>query len=285
MAQRNECSHTNRIKPSICRWEINMNNRRNFLKGTLATTGAGAFASCQSQLLSSSKETSTYKGYNYQLPKFTKGTRLLFQGDSITDMKWGRNEKDRNHYLGHSYVFLIASRLGVDMPEAQLEFFNRGMSGHRVQDLKQRWQKDALDMKPDLLSILVGVNDIVKSTGAPIDMKKWESDYRYLLESSLKQNSNMKIVLLNPFVLPTGRFVNDPQSLHRFKTYIDKMGAIVGALANEYQTTHIKTQEIFTKASEQAGAENWIWDGVHPLPQGHELIARNWIAEVAKTIS
>ena len=116
-------------------------------------------------------------------------------------------------------------------------------------------------------------------------MKKWESDYRYLLESSLKQNSNMKIVLLNPFVLPTGRFVNDPQSLHRFKTYIDKMGAIVGALANEYQTTHIKTQEIFTKASEQAGAENWIWDGVHPLPQGHELIARNWIAEVAKTLN
>ena len=88
---------------------------------------------------------------------------ILFQGDSITDMKWGRNQNDRNHYLGHSYVYLIASRLGVDMAEAGFEFFNRGMSGHTVGNLKARWQKDAIDMKPDVLSILIGVNDVGRS--------------------------------------------------------------------------------------------------------------------------
>ena len=75
-------------------------------------------------------------------------------------MKWGRNQADRNHYLGHSYVFLIAGRLGMDMPKAKLEFFNRGISGNKVSDLKARWQKDAINLKPDLLSILVGTNDV-----------------------------------------------------------------------------------------------------------------------------
>lgn len=99
-----------------------MNNRRNFLKGTLAATGAGAFASCQSHSSNASQEENSCAGYNYQLPNLATGTRLLFQGDSITDMNWGRNQKDRNHYLGHSYVFLIASRLGVDMAASKLEF-------------------------------------------------------------------------------------------------------------------------------------------------------------------
>ncbi|MFP6872967.1 MAG: twin-arginine translocation signal domain-containing protein, partial [Verrucomicrobiales bacterium] len=90
-------------------------NRRNFLKagalcgGAAATTGSAHGAK---------SNPSGVAGYQYRLPGFKEGTRLLFIGDSITDMKWGRNEKDRNHYLGHSYVYLIASRLGVDMPEA-----------------------------------------------------------------------------------------------------------------------------------------------------------------------
>ena len=92
------------------------------------------------------KETLLSNGYNYPLPKFDQGTKLLFQGDSITDMQWGRNQKDRNHYLGHSYVFLIASRLGVDMPGAKLDFFNRGV--RLVGDLRKRWQKDAIEMNP-----------------------------------------------------------------------------------------------------------------------------------------
>ena len=171
-----------------------MLDRRTFIK-TGACGGATVLAASTS-VDAATTNPSGVGGYNYRLPKFARGSRLLFLGDSITDMKWGRNERDRNHYLGHSYVYLIASRLGVDMPEAQLEFFNRGISGHKVSDLKARWQKDAIDMKPDLLSILIGVNDV--SRGGTLE--QWEADYRFILDASRKAKSDLPLVLLDPFV-------------------------------------------------------------------------------------
>ena len=93
-----------------------MLDRRTFLK-TGACGGATVLAASAS-VDAATTNSSGVSGYEYRLPKLAKGSRLLFLGDSITDMKWGRNERDRNHYLGHSYVYLIASRLGVDMPGA-----------------------------------------------------------------------------------------------------------------------------------------------------------------------
>ena len=78
-----------------------------------ALTAAFVYQSCVPHLQAVEDKIKVVHGYNYELPKLKKGACLLFQGDSITDMKWGRNQKDRNHYLGHSYVFLLASRLGV----------------------------------------------------------------------------------------------------------------------------------------------------------------------------
>ena len=148
-----------------------MIHRRDFLRKGALCTGAAALSS---QVAAATEEDSaaSANGYSYRRPAFKKGSRLLFIGDSITDMKWGRNEKDRNHYLGHSYVYLIASRLGVDMPEAQLEFFNRGHSGNRITNLRSRWQTDVIDMKPDLLSVLVGVNDRQVKKGASFGDRK-----------------------------------------------------------------------------------------------------------------
>ena len=100
--------------------------------------------------------------HNKQIPAFKMGARLLFIGDSITDMNRGRNEKDRNHYLGHSFVFMLAGRLGMEMPEAQLDFYNRGISGNTVAQLKARWQADAIALRPDVLTILIGTNDVGK---------------------------------------------------------------------------------------------------------------------------
>ena len=116
---------------------------------------------------SSGKEIAVSKRYSYPAPNFKNGSRLLFQGDSITDMGRDRNpeSKDRNHYLGHSCVFLLAARLGVEMPDAQLDFINRGISGNTVGDLRQRWEKDALDVKPDVLTILIGTNNIGHNKG------------------------------------------------------------------------------------------------------------------------
>ena len=252
-----------------------MLNRRKFFKTCSVAAGA---ATCAGIAKASENRTniSGVGGYNYRLPSFKKGSRLLFQGDSITDMKWGRNQKDRNHYLGHSYVYLISSRLGVDMPEAQIDVYNRGISGNTVADLRKRWQKDAIDMKPDLLSILIGTNDI----GRGIKAEPFESDYRYILDASLTANSDLRLVLLDPFVLQCGSLKSE-NVWEKRRVEIDKFGAVVAKLAKDYNAVHIRTQEIFDVAAKAVSPEQWIWDGIHPLPQGHELIARNWLQQVS----
>ncbi len=254
-----------------------MTNRRSFLKkGAVAASGVTLAANTAANAQSNAGN----QGARYQTPRFKIGSRLLFQGDSITDMKWGRNEKDRNHYLGHSYVFLIAARLGVDIPEAKLDFYNRGMSGHTVGDLRKRWQKDAVDMNPDLLSILIGVNDVGRTLESGVDVGKWEKDYRHILTESRKANSALRLVLLDPFVVSSGKLKTEAEFRKR-RDQVDRLLPIVEKLAKEFNAVHIKTQEIFDSASETVSPEHWIWDGVHPLPQGHELIARNWIQSVS----
>ncbi|MCB1096355.1 MAG: twin-arginine translocation signal domain-containing protein [Verrucomicrobiae bacterium] len=256
-------------------------NRRRFLK--VAATGAGTVAvgshaqsPVSTRLPDERPHPSGVKGYGYQLPSFPTGSRLVFLGDSITDMNWGRNEKDRNHYLGHSYVYLIAARLGVDMPEVELDFYNRGISGNTVDDLQARWQKDAVDMKPDLLSILIGVNHVSRGGGTG----SYEGTYRRILGKSREANAELRLVLLDPFVLPSGR-LKDEEQWKKWREEIDKMSGIVERLATEFDAVHVKTQEIFDVAAARVSPEHWLWDGVHPLPQGHELIARNWLQEVS----
>jgi lysophospholipase L1-like esterase len=259
-----------------------MLNRRSFITSSLAAVGGAALSSVAK---AEQPRAHSYGvgGYSYQLPSFKKGSRLLFQGDSITDMKWGRKESDRNHYLGHSYVYLIAARLGVEMPDAQLDFYNRGNSGNKVADLRQRWQVDAIDMKPDVLTILIGTNDVGIGFRRPdrkVTAAAFEADYRAILEASRKANPDLRLVLMDPFVLPTGPLKNEKLYRDR-RAQTDEMRLVVARLAKEYDAVHIRTQDIFDAAASAATPEQWMWDGVHPLPQGHELIARHWLQEVS----
>ncbi len=256
-----------------------MLDRRTFIKRSLACGGAASAVAVGAGQGAVAGPLGV-GGYDYRLPALAQGSRLVFLGDSITDMKWGRNERDRNHYLGHSYVYLIASRLGVDMPEAGLEFFNRGISGNKVADLRARWQKDAIDMKPDLLSILIGVNDVSQGGGEHVPLDRWEADYRFLLDSSCMANAGLRLVLLDPFVLRSGR-LEDLDSWRHWRGEVDKMCGVVARLAEDYHAVHVRTQEVFDAAAKRAGADHWIWDGVHPLPQGHEVIARHWLQQVS----
>lgn len=242
-------------------------------------TTACCLAPLDSRAFAATDETRV-PGYSYRRPRFAPGSRLLFIGDSITDMKWGRNEKDRNHYLGHSYVYLIAARLGADLPEARLQFFNRGKSGNKVSDLKARWQRDAVDMKPDVLSVLVGVNDVPRGADRNFSSKRWEADYRDLLGRSRRANPGLKLVLLDPFVLRVTR-LKEAGTWSHWRGTVDRQGRIVARLAAEFEAVHVRMQEIFDRAAEETGPEHWIWDGVHPLPQGHELIAREWLRAVS----
>ena len=256
-------------------------NRRDFISKSIPASGTLAYQVSAPFLKGNEAKSNVVNGFTYELPKFKNGARLLFQGDSITDMNWGRNQKDRNHYLGHSYVFLLASRLGVEMPHANLEFLNRGVSGNKVSDLRKRWHKDAMEMNPDWLSILVGVNDVSQGRGQPIDLKKWEGDYRHILNESRKINPDLNIVLMDPFVLRMTRLSPDDQWKY-WRGEIDKLGQIVSRMAKDFDAVHIETQKIFDQAARYTSPQHWIWDGVHPLPQGHELIARNWLQAVAK---
>ena len=126
------------------------NSRRTFLKGAACT---GVAACCLPSIESFAALSSEPKKR-----KMKDGAVILFQGDSITDGNRGR-DKDPNHIMGHGYAFSIASRVGADYPEKNYHFHNRGISGNKVIDLEKRWQADTLDLKPDLLSLLVGVND------------------------------------------------------------------------------------------------------------------------------
>lgn len=226
----------------------------------------------------SCKELAVGRGYSYPVPNFKNGSRLLFQGDSITDMGRDKNaeSKDRNHFLGHSYVFLLAARLGVEMADAQLDFINRGISGNTVGDLRKRWEKDALDVKPDILSILIGTNNVGLNQG----LDTFEADYRAILDASRKANPELRLVLMNPFVLKSGSLTNEQAWTSR-RAATDKLCVIIAKLAKEYDAVHIKTQDIFDAAAAAVSPEHWIWDGIHPLPQGHELIARHWLQEVS----
>ena len=255
-------------------------SRRTWLYGS---TVAGAVASgdvATALEMHAGQQPHANAGYDYRRPQFKSGSRLVFQGDSITDMKRGRNEKDRNHYLGHSYVYLIAARLGVDLPEAKLDFYNRGVSGHKVGDLRKRWDKDAIGLKPDLRSVLVGVNDVGRHLNGS-DVDHWEDDYRFMLNASRSANPSLRIVLLDPFVVPSGRLANRA-AYQSWRGQVVRLLPIVARLADDFDAVHVETQMMFDAATEKVSPEHWIWDGVHPLPQGHELIARQWIAKVSE---
>jgi len=135
---------------------------------------------------------------------FRPGMRVLFQGDSITDGNRGRTA-DPNHILGHGYVLLIAAKYGALLPDRHLTFLNRGVSGNTVADLTHRWQADTLAFEPDLLSILIGINDA--NRGVPVE--EFEKEYDDLLAATVKARPSLRLVLGEPFTLPVGKHKAD----------------------------------------------------------------------------
>ena len=198
---------------------------------------------------------------------FTPGAHILFQGDSITDGNRGRSA-DPNHILGHGFVFIIAARHGAAFPAMNFDFINRGVSGNTVLDLEKRWQKDTLDLKPDVLSIMIGVNDNGK--GVPLD--QYEQTYDKLISDARAANPQLKLVLCAPFVKPSGA-LNEG---------IVKRQEIVAKLAQKHGAALVKFQPIFDEAAKRAPADYWIWDNVHPTYRGHQLMADEWERVVAE---
>ncbi len=206
--------------------------------------------------------------------------KILFQGDSITDgnrYKSKASEWDKNHQIGHSYVYIITGLLGMQYPERGLEFVNRGISGNTAGELEMRWQTDALDIEPDVLSVLVGVNDCVRaSTHAVKDLSasRYEESYRSILRKSREKNPELKIILLEPFAYTDTQNIENAEIRRAILRTEQK---IVRRLAEEFDAIFIPLQELFDKARTVREPSYWLWDGTHPTEAGHALIAKEFL--------
>ncbi len=207
-----------------------------------------------------------------EMPAFKEGNVILFQGDSITDMNRGRSA-DPNHVLGHSYAFIIGAKYGAMLPERHLTFINRGVSGNKVNDLAARWKTDTLNLKPDILSILVGVNDL----NGGVSAADYQQRYDELLAETVKALPHVRLVLCEPFGLPTGKKKENWDAYHM---ELLKRQEIVANLATKYHAPLVKLQNVYEDACKRAPADYWIWDGVHPTFSGQQLLADEWVRTV-----
>ncbi len=203
--------------------------------------------------------------------KLTAGQTILFQGDSITDA--GRNREAAGFpSLGGGYPLHIAARLTAAFPEMNLCFINKGISGNRVKDLKSRWTEDCVQLRPDVVSILIGINDTWRAfdRGDPTSAEAYYEDYRHIL-LRVKNELGAAIVMLEPFVLPV------PEDRKAWRADLDPKIAAARELAREFKATYIPLDGLFAAASAQQPCAVWAADGVHPTQAGHALIANAWI--------
>lgn len=255
---------------------INKVSRRNFIRTcAMATTASGAALSlngCNNGIF-----TQTTDGGKSIL---SKDCTILLQGDSITDFgrdKGRENIVNDSAALGKGYAFLIAAQLLADMPEDNLKIYNRGISGNKVFQLADRWDKDCLSLKPDVLSILIGVNDIWHTLNGKYNgtVEKYETDYRALLERTRRELPNVKLIICEPYVLRCGA-VND-----KWFPEFDQYRASAKKMSQEFKTLFVPFQSMFDKASKLAPPAYWAADGVHPTMAGAALMAQTWLKIVA----
>lgn len=208
-----------------------------------------------------------------QFPFLHENDVVLFQGDSITDGGRAKTGTDQNHIMGQDYAYILAAQVGADIPDRNIHFINRGISGERVVDLAARWKEDTLALKPSILSILIGINDQLGSKG-PLTAEEYETAYDKVLAETVAALPNTKIVLGEPFLLPVGKhqanYSEELADLKKRQTVVAKLGA-------KYHLPVIHYQQAFDDALAHAPAAYWCWDGVHPTYAGHGLMAREWL--------
>ena len=214
--------------------------------------------------------------------------KILFQGDSVTDA--GRTAVKGDN-LGRGYPLFIAGELQSRYPDKGFEVVNRGISGNRVVDLYQRWKVDALNLRPDVISILIGINDTWhEAFGNGVEVDRYEMVYRELLKWTLKVLPDVRLVLCEPFMLSASQATDGFEpgtNWAPFPEWVPEMAerrAIVKALAEEFGALFVPFQGVLENALGRANAEHWLGDGVHPTVAGHALLAEEWISAATATL-
>lgn len=227
---------------------------------------------------------------------------ILFWGDSITDGGRGRN-MDGNHIMGSGYASMLSARLAVDYCDKQLKFINKGISGFGIGQLYERIQEDVIINKPDVLSVLVGINDILHAykehSGSPVDC--YINTYRRLIHSLKNELPKTQIVVCEPFYLDIDNqdapFHNTPycmceeyvnpfnvpkkeDEISFYHTEISSMQNKLSDFVKEERLMFVHLQDEFNRYASMFNGEYFIWDSVHPTVAGHELITRRWLSVV-----
>ena len=191
---------------------------------------------------------------------------ILFQGDSVTDA--GRTGDAGP--LGAGYPLLIAQRLEADgTGEAVL---NRAISGNRTKDLAARWDADCVALAPDLLSVLIGVNDCWRKydNDDETPIEQIEANYTDILSRYRAVCPQGKLILMEPFVLP---LLDRPT----WRVTLDPIIHLTRRLAVEYGAKLVPLDGLLNAAGVELGFEAVCSDGVHPTPLGHQIIADFWL--------
>lgn len=245
-------------------------NRRNFLQKTsLASLGVLGLGQMQAQSL-----TRTSK----QSDKLPKGLKILFQGDSITDAGRSRSGYFANHTwggMGTGYVVQAVGKLLGEHPNADLKCYNRGVSGDKVHQLAARWEEDCLQIRPDVLSIMIGVNDFwhTLTHNYKGTVKTYEDDLRKLLDRTLKEVPDLKLMICQPFVVKGGTAIEEKDWFPAFAAYQDAARKI----ATDYKAGWVPFQATFDEALKTSTVEALCADGVHPSLGGGYLMAQAWL--------
>jgi len=249
----------------------NLSSRRGFIKkaavGTLAAVSVPEILSAAMPLTKIRKI------------KLLTNQVILFQGDSITDS--GRNKEDQGYnnarILGSGYPMLAGAQLLDKFASQNLRIYNRGISGNKVYQLAERWDQDCLDLKPDILSILIGVNDLWHKlngnyNGTP---EIYRNDYTALIERTIKSLPDIKLIICEPFAVKGVKAVDD-----KWYPEFYEYQRIAKEIAVKFNAVFIPYQSIYDEAQKRAPGAYWTGDGVHPTLAGAQLMALAWLKAI-----
>lgn len=207
---------------------------------------------------------------------FNDNAVILFQGDSITDAQRDRTVTEANirQAMGSGYAQHTASALLLDHCDKNLQIYNRGNGGNIVQQLEERWDEDCLQLRPDLLSVLIGINDSARAfspdpTGhTPAD---FDQCLRRLLDQARQQNPALRLVICEPFFYP----IREEQNA--WQDGFEQRRAATKAIATDFDAAFVPFQSLFEELYQLAPAAYWLPDGVHPTLPAHRRMADLWL--------
>ncbi len=248
-----------------------MLNRRNFIRNTAITTLA--------TLSIPELVTTTFAAEKVKKIQLQKDDIILFQGDSITD--WGRNHTEtkpnNTSMLGSGYTLIAATHLLTQYPKNKFQIYNRGVSGNKVFQLAERWDAECLNFKPNVLSIMVGVNDFwhTLTNGYTGTINTYRDDYKKLIDRTKQALPDVKLILGEPF-LAKGVRPEEKNWYPKFNEY----RLVAREVADTYHATFIPYQSIMDDAQKLVPGTYWTSDGVHPTVAGAGLMAQAWLETV-----